>query len=211
VSAGGPDIRRARTAYARHATTYDRQLSLRVVRPLQRRAVARLGLRRGDCVVDVACGTGINFGDIQERIGAKDGRLIGLDASAEMLEQARARAASAGWRNVELIESTAEAADLPEVDAALFSFTHDVLRSREAVANVAGCLRRGGCVVATGIKYPSRGGRPMRELVWLATRRYVTTREGLHQPWSHLEAELGNVEVESAYAGSMYIATATRA
>jgi demethylmenaquinone methyltransferase/2-methoxy-6-polyprenyl-1,4-benzoquinol methylase len=38
------------------------------------RAVQALGLRRGDSVVDVACGTGLSFALIEEVIGP-DGRI----------------------------------------------------------------------------------------------------------------------------------------
>src|SRR6516164_8656938 len=42
------------------------------------RAVQALGLRPGDCVVDIACGTGLNFPLIQDVIGP-DGRIVGVD------------------------------------------------------------------------------------------------------------------------------------
>ena len=47
-----------------------------------------------------------------------------------MLALARERCVREGWRNVTLIESAMETADIPApVDAILFNFTHDVLRS----------------------------------------------------------------------------------
>jgi len=42
----------------------------------RRRAIEALGLRRGDTVVEIGCGTGLNFGLLEERIGS-EGRLIG--------------------------------------------------------------------------------------------------------------------------------------
>src|ERR1700691_5632438 len=42
------------------------------------RAVHALGLRAGDSVVDIACGTGLNFPLLEEVIGP-DGRIVGVD------------------------------------------------------------------------------------------------------------------------------------
>ncbi len=65
--------------YSRYASGYDRQvtwLSLGVQQKLRQYAVHRLTLQRGQTVLDVACGTGLNFPAIQAAIGP-EGRLIG--------------------------------------------------------------------------------------------------------------------------------------
>ena len=51
-----------------------------------------------------------------------------------MLAPAHARVAAAGWSNVQLFATPAQALRLPEpVDALLFHYTHDILRSAVAV------------------------------------------------------------------------------
>ena len=55
--------------------------------PAGRRA---LGLRPGDTVVDIACGTGLNFPLLEEAIGP-DGRIVGVDLTDAMLAQAQRR------------------------------------------------------------------------------------------------------------------------
>ena len=55
-------------------------------RAQRRRAVQALGLRAGDSVVDIACGTGLNFPLIEEAIGP-DGRIVGVDLTDAMLAQ----------------------------------------------------------------------------------------------------------------------------
>lgn len=57
----------------------------------RRRVVELLGLRPGDVVLDVACGTGRNHALIVDKIGPS-GRLIGVDRSSAMLNQASERA-----------------------------------------------------------------------------------------------------------------------
>src|SRR5437763_8419048 len=48
------------------------------------RAVQALGLRAGDSVIDIACGTGLNFTLIEEVIG-RGGRIVGVDLTDAML------------------------------------------------------------------------------------------------------------------------------
>src|SRR5205823_4096448 len=72
----------------------------------RRRAIAALQLGRGATVVEIGCGTGLNFGLVQQRIGPT-GRLFGVDLCADMLERARQRVAAKGRDNVELIRARA--------------------------------------------------------------------------------------------------------
>jgi len=57
--------------------------------------VDRVGLRRGDRVLDVACGTGVVARAAAERVG-RTGRVAGVDINAAMLGVARALPAGAG-------------------------------------------------------------------------------------------------------------------
>jgi len=64
--------------------------------------VAGLGLKAGDKVLDVACGTG-NLAIPAARTGAD---VTGLDIAPNLLEQARQRAASEGLK-IEFVEGDA--------------------------------------------------------------------------------------------------------
>jgi SAM-dependent methyltransferase len=59
--------------------------------------VDRVGLRRGERVLDVACGTGVVAHAAAERVG-RAGRVAGIDINAAMLGVARAVPAGAGAR-----------------------------------------------------------------------------------------------------------------
>ena len=83
-------------------------------------AVKRLRLKKGDCVIDLGCGTGLNFPFIVERIGP-EGRLIGVDLTPEMLACAQKRVDQFGWENVELIESDIAVYNFPEAVNAVLS------------------------------------------------------------------------------------------
>ena len=101
--------REVRAIYQRHAKRYDfalqlyRLIGLRI-EVYRLRAVELLRLKRGDCVVDLACGTGLSFPLIVDRIGS-EGRLIGVDLSPGMLACARERVERSGWKNVDLVQS----------------------------------------------------------------------------------------------------------
>jgi SAM-dependent methyltransferase len=79
--------------------------------PLKKSAANGLGLKRGDHVIAFCCGTGQEFPFIQERIGP-EGKILGVDWSGGMLEQARRRIVDNGWTNVKLVKGDVTA--LPE-------------------------------------------------------------------------------------------------
>lgn len=106
--------------FAKRARRYDitsnfmYATGMRIARD-RRMAVDFLQLRPGDTIVDAGCGTGLNFPLIQEKIGPT-GKIIGIDMSPEMLEQARQRVDREGWTNVTLVEGDLETFEFPACD-----------------------------------------------------------------------------------------------
>ena len=191
--------------YRRAAMGYDH--ATRRFDAYRRRTVERLTLWSGDAVIDVACGTGINFELLYERVG-RSGRIVGVDVSRDMLRQAEALVRSKGWQNVTLIEAPVEEAPVGEpADAALFSLTHDVLQSDPAVQNVLGHLAPGARVASFGAKWAPLWNVPVNAYVWWKSRRYITDLSGLHAPWGRLEGALDEFSVESVALGGAYIAS----
>ena len=87
-----------------------------------------------------------------------------------MVEQARRRLAGAGSAGLTLMCSPVETADIRvTADAALFHFTHDILRRPDAIANVIGHLKPGARVVASGLKWAAPW--PMRPINLLVASR----------------------------------------
>src|SRR5262245_45731195 len=65
-----------------------------------RRTVDRLQLRRGDRVLDVACGTGASAIPAAERVGAT-GKVVAVDLAERLLELGRAKARRLQLTNIE--------------------------------------------------------------------------------------------------------------
>jgi ubiquinone/menaquinone biosynthesis C-methylase UbiE len=200
----GPNHRLAIEKYRALAPIYDRWTAPSA--PYRRRAVKLLSLTPGESVLDVACGTGVNFSLLERCVGPA-GRIVGVDVSPDMLVRARERAERAGWNNVTLIEGKVEEAELGgPFDAAVFSLTHDVLQSKAAVERVVGSLRPGGRVSAFGAKWAPAWRMPINLAVRLAARRYVTTLENLDRPWAELERLVPALQIEPVALGGAYVA-----
>lgn len=203
-----PDRRAALAQYRSRANDYDRELAL--FEPLRREAIGHLNLSRGATVLDVGCGTGLSFALLDDAVGRK-GRIVGIEQCPEMMDKARERVAAQRWRHVSLIQAPAETARLDALaDAALFHFTHDVLRCPEAIANILRHLKPGARVVATGLQWAPLWAWPVNLFVLGAALYSVTTMDGLGQPWSGLADQLGALDVDNSWMmGGIYMVTGT--
>jgi demethylmenaquinone methyltransferase/2-methoxy-6-polyprenyl-1,4-benzoquinol methylase len=105
-------------AYRKYAENYDlavklyRFLGLKIGK-YRKMTVDSLELSKGDTVVELGCGTGLNFSLVLESIGS-EGKLIGVDITDKMLDQARIRVKENGWNNVELVQSDTSDYDFPK-------------------------------------------------------------------------------------------------
>jgi SAM-dependent methyltransferase len=207
---GAPDPGLAVARYRELARSYD--LRTATGGDYRQRAVRALAPGPGETIIDVGCGSGLNFALIERGIGP-DGRLIGLDVSPEMLDQAHERVEEQGWANVELLLDDAREARMPaRADAALLCGVHDVMRSPVALANVLGQLVDGGRVVAAGPKWAPwwrPDGGALNLSTWAMNRDYVTTFEGFERPWSHLAGLVEDIEVQEVLLGGGYVARGT--
>jgi demethylmenaquinone methyltransferase/2-methoxy-6-polyprenyl-1,4-benzoquinol methylase len=87
----------------------------------RRKALLFGGLKEGDTVLDLCCGTGLSFKAIQSIIGPT-GKIIAIDINEHMLSVAQNRAAAQGWTNIEFSSIPIEELQLTEqVDFAFFA------------------------------------------------------------------------------------------
>jgi ubiquinone/menaquinone biosynthesis C-methylase UbiE len=76
---------------------YERALVGPLFRPFAEQLVARVALKQGDSVIDVACGTGIVARVARERLGP-EARIVGVDIAPAMLAVARSVDQTIDWR-----------------------------------------------------------------------------------------------------------------
>ena len=173
----------------------------------RRLTVSSLDLGRGDTVVDLGCGTGLNFSFLQEAVGP-EGRIVGVDLTDRMLDVAASRVEREGWENVtlhraDLSEYRAEG----EVDGALSTFAITLVPEYDRVIRiVAESLRHGGRLAVFDFKEPERWpGWLVRFAAWLNRPFGVTLDLAVRHPWESVRAHLEEVEYRELYLGAAYL------
>lgn len=152
----------------------------RMQAPVGKLVRENLGLRSGDSVLDVGCGSGSHLQTLGEAVGDR-GRVLGVDFSTKMVGLARKRAADRGWRNVEVVvaDVTRDSLGHEEFEAALASFSLSAMPDvRTAVENVHSALRPGGRLFVLDLRFAPAG--PLAPMIWVLDRLYrlVSGRSG---------------------------------
>ena len=203
------DLHRAVAHYRELAPRYDH--FTRRINAIRERTIAALALRPGEIVLDAGCGTGWCLPRLARLVG-RDGRVIGFDPSLDMLAVARDRfrpgADHPSVAAVDLIHASAEKVVLPmAVDAILFSYTHDIIRSRAALENVLRQAKPGARVAATSTKLYARWLAPANWYLRLSHRAYITNFDSFDAPWTLLATYLDEFQVRTGPMTQHYVAT----
>lgn len=202
---GEPDAERAQSMYRDHAPDYDQ--SCQRSWPIRIAAIESLRLSPGETAFDVACGTGLTLVELARRVGP-GGRAIGIECSPEMAALAGAKVQR--FKDcAEVRQSTIEAFDFAgRADAMLFCYTHDVLQSEAAIANLVRHARPGCRVAIAGNCFqPWLYGWPVNLFTAWRARGYLTTFKGLRDPTHRLRlAGATLTRVRYAHLGSSYLA-----
>lgn len=174
----------------------------------RRRAVAALGLKPGDTVLEVGAGTGRNFPYLVEAVGPS-GSVIGVDASEGMLREARNLVKRHGWSNVSLLRQ--DAADLQldrDVDAILFSLSYSAMPApQRALASAWERLRPGGRLAVMDAGLTETRFRPLLDPI---ARLLIRLGPGnpYSRPWDDM-ARYGQVSTER-FMWIYYVCTVTK-
>lgn len=176
------------------------------------KAVKALALKRGSTVVEIGCGTGLNFALLHEAVG-QEGKIIGVDLTDSMLSVARQRIREKGWSNVDLVQSDAALFDFPTgVNGIISTFAITLVPAYEEVIRAgAEALVPGGRFVILDFKMPTNWLTRLAPLLVLTLRPFgVTLDLANRHPWEAMRKYLSNVSVTDFYAGIAYIATGER-
>jgi len=199
--------------YRRRARNYDVSANLYYLlgfreNRYRKRAVASLGLSPGDTVVEIGCGTGLNFGYLQDAVGGQ-GRIIGVDLTDAMLEQAGNRIRRNGWTNVELVHADAATFDFPDtVRGVMSTFAITLVPEYDTIIRRASeALGPKGRMVILDLKLPEGWPRWLVKLGVMITRPFgVTLDLSSRQPWRAMEKHFSSVAVRNLFGGFAFIA-----
>jgi ubiquinone/menaquinone biosynthesis C-methylase UbiE len=176
----------------------------------RKRAIKSLALKQGDTVVELGCGTGLNFSLLQERVGP-GGKIVGVDLTDAMLDGANARIAANSWSNVKLVKSDAAAYVFPvAVDGILSTFALTLVPEfDEVIRSGAAALLPGKRFVVLDFKRPSGWlmDKAAPVLAALLTGPFGGTIEmASRKPWLSIEKHLSLIQFTNLYFGGAYIA-----
>lgn len=207
INRGCPNRELALASYRKLARRYDRSCYL--IEPVRCKTIRHLSLVPGETVIDVASGTGLSLPMLSVAVGAA-GKVIAIELSPEMAHIARARIERRLLRNVTQIVGAVEEAQIPiRADALLFHYTHDVLRSPEALLNIFRSAKPEARVAIAGFKLPSDWRRLFNAWHRWRAGEYLSTYDGIYTPWDYLLGYVSDFRIqEENFLGSGYIATA---
>ena len=199
--------------YRRRAKNYDITANLYYLIGFRewayrKEAVNALNLGLGDTVVEIGCGTGLNFGLLQSYIGP-EGKIIGVDLTDSMITQANKRIQENGWSNVELILCDAAKYKFPDsVDGILSTFAITLIPEYdEIVKNGSHALATGKRFVILDFKMPSNWLSYLAPLAVLITRPFgVSIEMASRHPWESIDKYLKDIRISELYGGFAYIA-----
>lgn len=183
----------------------------------RRMTVDALQLQPGATVVEVGCGTGLNFPIYQEAIGPR-GKIVGVDLTDAMLAQAQQRVDDHNWHNVDLVQADARNFSFPrEADAVVSTYALSLIPEAPLVLErAAAALAPGGRLALLELQPPQNWpGWLVDAAVWLMKPFAVTAEWQARRPWEAIKQtmsqELTDVSTTETYLGLTYIIAGTKA
>ncbi len=176
-------------------------------------AIGLLGLRPGDRVLDLGCGTGLNFPLLDSAIGPT-GTIVGVDLSASMLARAHARVRRRGWRHVSLVQAdaaTAAEAGLfrsDRFDAVLATYALSVIEDGARAWHAAlAAVRPAGRAAVVDLALPEGRWRALAPLVRLTG--FTGGVDLDRRPWQWVDRDTVDTEERVLRAGHVRVAVGT--
>ena len=169
--------------------------------------VKALNLKKGDTVVEIGCGTGLNFSLLRKQVGPK-GTIIGVDLTPEMLEEAGKRIRRNGWQNVILTQSDAAKYQFPEqIDGIISTFALTLVPEYDSVIqNGAAALSQNARFVIVDFKKPDKWPMWIIKSFVILTRPFgVSLDIADRHLWESVARYMAIVEFRELYFGALYL------
>ena len=204
-------------AYKKYAENYDlavkfyRLLGLQIGK-YRKMTVNALELSKGDTVVEIGCGTGLNFPLILDVIG-HEGKLIGVDITDKMLDQARKRVKENEWSNVELVQSDVAEYNFPnEVDgvfstgALQYSPQYD-----QVIKKCHSALKDGKNFAIFDLKMSQGPARIFTPLLLYCIKAFGADKEYIERcAWKSIEKYFEKTTFQEGWGGFLYFSVGTK-
>ncbi len=178
------------------------------------KTIAALNLKQGDTVVDIGCGTGLNFPLLYEAVGPA-GTIIGVDLSESMLEQAKQTVESNQWQNVQLVCADAARYEFPaEVDAIVTAYTLILVPdAARVVANAHAALVPGGRLAVLDMAWPKFCPLWWRYVLFFLRSYGVTADVLRRRSWeavqNSMKTQFADFSLKHYWFGFFYLASGT--
>jgi ubiquinone/menaquinone biosynthesis C-methylase UbiE len=204
--------------YTYAAKWYDALSAETVYRPGRVAAIGLLELTPGARVLDVGCGTGLNFTHLLQAVGPT-GQLVGLDVSPQMLSQAQAKLDDSMPGQVRLVEGDAQLLDetslqrvvlgeLEGFDAVVMTYTLSLMPQwRAAWSGALGLLRDGGRAAVVDMAVPHGRARLFEPLARAACWAGGSDIDA--HPWVGVETDCVDVRRASLRGGHIQVRVGT--
>jgi ubiquinone/menaquinone biosynthesis C-methylase UbiE len=201
-----------RDVYDRQAGIYDITVWLYYLAGMRigrwrRMVVDALSLHRGDTVVEIGCGTGLNFSLLERHIG-NEGKIVGVDISEEMLNRARERVRAAGWQNVELVCCSASDFSFPDDTRGILAtgvLTYEP-EFDKVIERGSAALSPGGKWAVFDYKMPRSWLRYLAPLFVALGSSFGVSKAFMERHiWESVERHLDNTRMQEFYGGFVYI------
>lgn len=207
-----------RDLYRKRAKRYDLSAQIYLlfgfnVKQYRQDTISALALKPGDSVVELGCGTGLNFAYVQRAIGPR-GKIIGVDLTDAMLDVARDRVARESWANVELVQADLAEWQFPLGVSGVYStFALTIVPEYDMIIErAARALKPEGRLAVFDFKEPV--GWPawlVRFAAWLNKPFGVSLELAERHPWESIRRYLTETEYKEYYSGLLYLCTGKKA
>ena len=169
--------------------------------------ISALALRPGDTVVELGCGTGLNFVYVQQAIGPT-GKIIGVDLTDSMLDVARDRISKEGWTNVELVQADLAEWKFPVGVSGVFSTLAITLVPEYdmVIERASRALKPEGRLAILDMKEPKGWPAWLVRFAALLNKPFgVSLDLADRHPWQSIRRYLTETEHQEYYFGALYL------
>ncbi len=177
------------------------------------KAVQALNLRHGDIVVDIGCGTGLNFPLLEQAIGP-EGKIVGVHLTDAMLAQAQRRVKENGWSNVELVQSDAAKFRFPTgLDGIISTYALTLVPEfDQVIRDGSQALKPGKRWAIADFKLSSNALSSLAPfLAHLLVQPFGGSLDmASRHPWEAMAQSLRTVRMAEFYMGFVYVAAGER-